>query len=277
MLTNVDVFLGVAMVMLAVSLLLTIVTQLVSSFVNLRGRALLRGLGELFETLKPGLPADLAHKILSNPLVSDGLWFDRLAPAITKVDLLKLVEGVTSHLALAADTAAQLQDIRTGIETWFDAAMGRVANRFAMQARIITVIGAVVAAFVLHLDSFALVSQLYRDSDLRAKMASAADGLAARGEQILVAPSVFDQVGAAFAKEKKIAPPTAPLQTRAQAEAWIRSQTEPAQVPVLLAAFDLRVQDALGSTAGQRRPSSWSPSPTIPGTTIRFGRSSASW
>jgi hypothetical protein len=81
MLTYLDTAAGFAVVMLAISLLLTILTQIVSALANYRGRNLLWGLKTLFANLDPGaypaLAAEaepLARRVLKHRLISDS-WF----------------------------------------------------------------------------------------------------------------------------------------------------------------------------------------------------------
>jgi hypothetical protein len=254
MLTHVDVFIGVAMVMLAVSLLLTIVTQIVSFLGNLRGKHLRSGLTELFETLKVDTGAvgraKLVEQILQHPLVRGGATFDRLAPAISKADLLSLLDGAKEFLGVEETVAIQLKNAAAGVERWFDAAMRRVSNRFTMSTRIITIVVATIAAFALQLDAFGLVKRLYADSDLRAKLAGAAGTMVAQGETVLATPSVFGEVAKALATESQGAlatPAAGAVQTREEAETWIRGAVaDPQKAQTLLSRYDELVQAAIG-------------------------------
>lgn len=80
MLEKLDTLIAFAVVMLGVSLLITILTQIVSTALGLRGSNLLWGLETLFQELAPGLekagltPTALAHEILRDPLISDSTF-----------------------------------------------------------------------------------------------------------------------------------------------------------------------------------------------------------
>jgi hypothetical protein len=81
MLTYLDTAIGFIVVMLAISLLITILTQMVSALVNHRGSNLQWGLKTLFANIDPGLfptlkqEADpLASEVLKHCLISDS-WF----------------------------------------------------------------------------------------------------------------------------------------------------------------------------------------------------------
>jgi hypothetical protein len=246
MLTHVDVLLGVAMVMLGVSLLLTIVTQIVSFAANLRGAQLKVGLVELFEVVKIENPGPLVDSILHHKLIADGVWRRRLAPAISKLDLLTLLDGAQEYLEQTGPVATALKQKKDEVETWFDATMSRVANRFTMQTRIVTIIGAVLAAFLLHLDAFGLVSRLYADSDLRAKMAGAAGALVTQSEVVLATPTVFTDVAASLAKKNPDVLSPKPFQSRDQVKAWIQaSVADPNRAQVINGQFDLLLTEAV--------------------------------
>lgn len=248
MLTHVDVLLGVAMVMLGVSLLITIATQIVSFVANLRGAQLKLGLVELFEVVKIDKPDQLVDGILHHKLIADGVWRRRLAPAISKLDLLTLLGDAEKYLGESESVATALKQKREEIETWFDATMSRVANRFTMQTRIVTIIGAVLAAFLLHLDAFGLVSRLYADSDLRAKMAGAAGALVSQSEVVLATPKVFTDVAASLAQKNAdvLSLPAKAFQSRDEVKAWIQGAVpDPNRAQMINGQFDVLLGEAV--------------------------------
>jgi hypothetical protein len=114
---QVEIFIAFATVMLGVSLLITVATQMVGSLLNLRGQKLLTGLGLLLAECMPDLAgaADgLAERLLLHPLISDSSffrWFPhfRLASAIRKDELTGLLKsGDFAQELLAAPLAKQL-------------------------------------------------------------------------------------------------------------------------------------------------------------------------
>jgi hypothetical protein len=250
MLTHVDVFLGVAMVMLGVSLLVTIATQIVSTLLNLRGEQLKHGLIDLFAEVGISSPQPVVEAILHHKLIANGgstRWTARLAPAISKVDLLNLLGNAQTYLNQSSEVARFLQDKRAEIDKWFDATMARVANRFTVRTRVVTVIGAVLAAFLLHLDAFGLVSRLYADSDLRAKLAGAADGFVSRSEAVLATPTVFTNVASTLGKTfPELGPPSKTLVSRGDVETWIRTAVpDPVKAAPIEAKLDALIKDAV--------------------------------
>ena len=73
MLKSLDVLIGLVVVLLALSMAVTVVTQALTSMMNSRGRHLLRGLHDLLQQLDPALDAkisqDIARAVLTHPLV----------------------------------------------------------------------------------------------------------------------------------------------------------------------------------------------------------------
>ena len=80
MLEKLDTLIAFAVVMLGISLIITILTQIISAALGLRGSNLLWGLEALFKQLAPGLeaaglaPRDLAKEILHDESISDSLF-----------------------------------------------------------------------------------------------------------------------------------------------------------------------------------------------------------
>ena len=86
MLKSLDVLIGLVVVILALSMTVTVVTQALTAIANSRGRHLRRGLAVLLQQLDPGLTAalskEIAGHVLTHPLVcgsrtpvaSDGTW-----------------------------------------------------------------------------------------------------------------------------------------------------------------------------------------------------------
>src|SRR5262245_32996783 len=76
MLTAVDILLGVAVVMVVFSAMVTIITQFVINTRNMKGRHLLIGLTDLLEQLSPGMTRqiaqDIAERVLIHPLIREG-------------------------------------------------------------------------------------------------------------------------------------------------------------------------------------------------------------
>lgn len=175
MLDTLDVAIGFATVMLAVSLIIMSLTQALASLLALRGARLRQGLEALITQAVPELAASakaLSTKILEHPLVSDsavsstGRW--GWATAIKREELIPVLKAVLAESRMAALT----EDQQGRIEQWFESFMARVSQWFVMNTRWITVGFAVVLAFSLHLNSVAILKQIQSDSETRAKLSA---------------------------------------------------------------------------------------------------------
>ena len=122
MLRTIDIFIGVALVMLLVSMLVTVITQAVTSLLNSRGKHLMRGVADMLEQLHPGITRGAAETIatavLSQPLVSAangkvGSVIHR--EELTKI-LLELAAGeAPKQLDATAQEALRTALVRTGV------------------------------------------------------------------------------------------------------------------------------------------------------------------
>jgi hypothetical protein len=238
MLKTLDILIGLAVVMLFLSMIVTVITQFLINLRNMRGRHLLTGIADLLEQISPGITRSIAEEIstavLSHPLIrnaSGGLGNVIHREELTKL-LLELAanDGPQSLSAearkqlldtLAADGLGNpdqikqtLQNVRSlalqlelahpeltnaarariamlqqansqflgKINLWFDQTMDRVSERFTANTRYVTFFTGLVIAFVLQLDTAALVSRLSSDDAVR-------DSLVTRAQQDLQVPS----------------------------------------------------------------------------------------
>jgi hypothetical protein len=131
MLKSLDVLIGLTVVMLALSMAVTLLTQFVTTIVNSRGRHLRRGLVDLLGQIDPTLKEEIARKIaesvLTHPLISN--TSRRLGSVVHREEFVKLAldlaggnsleHGARNALNAAlkkngiADPEATLKQIRT--------------------------------------------------------------------------------------------------------------------------------------------------------------------
>jgi hypothetical protein len=278
MLKQLDTLIGFAVVMLVVSLLITIVTQMVSAFLGLRGKNLTDALRLLIFKIDPNVtPADaqalvkhvLTHCALSGsamsmvPTLLDRVpvlsWLRRKWKTATAIrpdelyDLLKEIKnGVGTNSAVnpgpsstpaspnLKDTATKILDglVKTvdpktaevidavainankligteisqaksliahyasmtdatfvNLEKGFNSVQDRAQQWFALHTRLITVAAAVLAAFVLQLDTIALIKRLSTDADMRARLVAVSGPIQQQADKILdkTQSAVIDQ------------------------------------------------------------------------------------
>lgn len=93
MLKTLDIVIGLSLVMLLVSLVVTVLTQFVTNVANTRGRHLLRGLGDLLQQIDPALEQKTARAIaagvLTHPLISEAMG--RYGTVIHREEFTKLL------------------------------------------------------------------------------------------------------------------------------------------------------------------------------------------
>ena len=115
MLKSIDVLLGLTVVLLALSMAVTVITQSITTMFNSRGYHLRRGLVDLLQQLDPALTAELSKKvasgILTHPLVSGStiaFGGKRLGNVIHREEFTKLLMAFAAGQGGAAlDAAAQ--------------------------------------------------------------------------------------------------------------------------------------------------------------------------
>ena len=81
----------------------------------------------------------------------------------------------------------------TNLEKWFNSAQDRAQQWFATETRIVTIIAAIITAFVLQLDAFSLLQRISADPDLRAKLVAHADNLQKDAEKVFQDSDIGDQ------------------------------------------------------------------------------------
>lgn len=120
MLKSIDVLIGLAVIMLALSMAVTMITQFVTTIFNSRGRHLKRGLVDLLGQVDPALRTDvavrLADAVLTHPLISAS--GRRLGSVVHREELTTLLldlAGPTGRLDEDAKQTLRAALARNGI------------------------------------------------------------------------------------------------------------------------------------------------------------------
>lgn len=184
MLQYLDTLIAFAVIMLGISLLITILTQLVSAVLRLRGRNLVAGLKLLLEHADDGLKQHaktIAESVLKHSLISDSLLKSRLATTIRKEEMKRVVNLLANPNAPAGTWSRELHDKLTAaqdqVESWFDSVMDRTSQRFVAKTRLVTAILAIVAAFLLHLDAPKTLRYLQSNAEIRAGLVASSESM----------------------------------------------------------------------------------------------------
>jgi hypothetical protein len=197
-LPHLDTLIAYTVVMLGVSLIVTVLTQIVSASLGLRGTNLLWGIKALLKSIDPELEAH-AEALLTHPIISDSLmsrfrgrFQDKpligplvrrwtLATAIRAGEVVRMlathaqklrIAGGDVNVAAAARIEAALgaqtaQQVFGSVEEHFNSAMDRVSQRFAVEMRGWTVIFSFLLALGVQLDTFRLLERLWTDPQTR--------------------------------------------------------------------------------------------------------------
>jgi len=209
---HLDTVIAFVVAMLGVSLIVLIATQSVSALLGYRGTNLKWGLIQLLKTADPKLDEqaeEIAQRILTHPLISDSNMA-RFARRLANVPLLGSLLG-RIHLASSIrleELIGLLQKVAAGsspslaprivpeVEQWFDSAMDRVRQRFAMQMRIWTIVFSFLFVLVLHFDAIRLYQHLSSDPIARAELAASSQAMLDLAPQITQAPPSGDDAKA---------------------------------------------------------------------------------
>lgn len=122
MLKTVDVLIGLSVVMLLMSMILTVMTQAVTTLLSSRGKHLLQGIADILQqvdaTMKREIAERIARAVLSHPLIADGTG--RLGSVIHREELTKLLLELASSdgpqkLDQDLKDALQIALVNTGI------------------------------------------------------------------------------------------------------------------------------------------------------------------
>jgi len=104
--------------------------------------------------------------------------------------ILRKVESKTP--ALSADLKGIINQevgagnrLENGFREWFDTMMDRSSDSFARYTRMITVAAAVLLAFGLHIDSGSLLHQISSNTEIRGRLAGAADQTLKKTDQVI--------------------------------------------------------------------------------------------
>ena len=135
MLKSLDVLIGLVVVLLALSMAVTVITQSITALINSRGRHLRRGLTDLLQQIDPALTAvlskEISTRVLSHPLVSGSntpldetgpvAWFrslfggSRLGNVVHREEFTKLLMALAAGEGSASLAAGTEQTLKAAL------------------------------------------------------------------------------------------------------------------------------------------------------------------
>jgi hypothetical protein len=165
---------------------------------------LLMGLsaGESAATLEPVAKKALDDLLAKNGITDPAGTLKNIRAAALQLEALRpdLANDVRHGMAILQEAKSQFV---AKVHGWFDQTIDRVSSRFTVTARIVTFIAALVIAFTVQLDTFALVDRLSVDDQFR-------DAVKAGAAQVMEAQAAAQKASAtAGAKATSSPSPTA--------------------------------------------------------------------
>jgi len=133
MLNSIDTVIAFAVIMTVLSLLITIVVQMASAALSLRGKNLANALALTFQTIDPKLQKEahsLAAQILRDPIFSDSVWRpkNRQLKGNAATQAQAKVERAEKNLRLAEKRLAAVDQTDIAAITQWTAARDRASN-----------------------------------------------------------------------------------------------------------------------------------------------------
>ena len=161
---------------------------------------LLMGLsaGESAATLEPVAKKALDDLLAKNGITDPAGTLKNIRSAALQLEALRpdLANDVRHGMAILQESKSQFI---AKVHGWFDQTIDRVSSRFTVTARIVTFIAALIIAFSVQLDTFALVDRLSVDDQFR-------DAVKGNADQLMKNAAAAQQ--ASQAQSEKPAPPT---------------------------------------------------------------------
>jgi len=117
MLNTIDTIIAFAVIMTILSLLITVVVQMISAALSLRGKNLANALALTFQTIDPKIgdhAHSLAAQILRDPIFSDSIWRKKDRPTVVPNEKTEMLIDAEKTLKKAEeDLAVDPQNIAT--------------------------------------------------------------------------------------------------------------------------------------------------------------------
>lgn len=187
----IEIAIGLILMYLVLSLICTVVNEIIATLTRLRARTLRTGVTKLIDNAQL-LQVFNDHGLISGteaaikgkgPSYLSGRTFaaailDSFDPEKSFVGYQEVVDAIgklpTSNIkdALTAATVDtdNLDKLRTNVATWFDSAMDRVSGVYKRQLQLLSFLVGLAVAITLNADSFTVAKALWSDGALRSEV-----------------------------------------------------------------------------------------------------------
>ena len=272
--TILDVIIGVIFVFLLLSLLCSVLIEMVSALLALRARTLEEGVRTLLDDLETGA---LTKRVYEHPLIkgmsrANGPGPDRNKPAYigartfatvlldvlvdavvpdspySKPRLLQEIGSIVSLLPAEYDTVKRallalidqadgdIAKVRASIETWFDDAMTRVSGWYKRRVQRIGLVIAAVLCILMNADLTMIGGMLYQDSATRLTLVAVASETTRQPTTALPPSDMLNRINDMLDRSADVRLPLGWSGIGAQADA-----DDPRRVPTTIEAWLLKV------------------------------------
>jgi hypothetical protein len=210
-----DLALGLGLVFLAVSMLVTAMQEVLATVFRVRARTLEQGLAKflddptgvaksvltelknqpIIESLKTvqklphvtNFPSYISAQNFSTAVLAAATTASKLQPTAVKAgDVLNAVESwadarrATTPFAegvyqLVAQAGGDVSTLKTSLETWYDTTMDRISGAYKRWSQVISFLIGLALAIVLNVDALRIFGALLKYATLRTEIAASAD------------------------------------------------------------------------------------------------------
>src|SRR5213082_1018219 len=141
-------------------------------------------------------------------------------------------EGLTG-----ASVPARPEPRLEGLRAWFDHVMDRASQRFAFEARLVTIVLSCIFVFAAHFDSARLFRSMSEEAELRARLAASAEALDKHAEQLsrpkenahTVVPDVYRKAMVSILRTAPAIPEPAKRKARSKKREKVAATAAPAE------------------------------------------------
>lgn len=189
----IDIATGLILMYLVLSLICTVLNEVIATFANLRARTLRAGITKLVDnaallnifndhglinsaqaTIKGKGPSYLSGHTFAAALLDSFdpekplVGYQEVADAIKKLPTSNIKDTLT---AATINAGGDIEKLRANVATWFDSAMDRVSGAYKRRLQLISFLVGFAVASLLNADSFTVAKALWADGPLRSQVA----------------------------------------------------------------------------------------------------------
>jgi hypothetical protein len=189
----IDIAIGLILMYLVLSLICTVVNEIITTLMKTRARMLQAGIAELIgnaqllevfnnhglvsgtkAAIKGDGPSYMSGRTFAAALLDSFdpekslVGYQEVAGAIEKLPISNIKDAL---MAATVDAGGNLDKLRTNVATWFDSAMDRVSGVYKRRLQLLSFLVGLAIAVALNADSFTVAKALWTDDAVRSQVA----------------------------------------------------------------------------------------------------------